>query len=375
MPARAVGGKAPDRLRIGLVAAPWVPVPPTHYGGTEGVIDTLARGLHARGHDVTLFTVGDATCPVPRAWVYEHPMTPMGAVIPELFQVTSAYETLAGCDVVHDHTNAGPLWAGGRPGMPPVVATNHGEFTREARALYAAAARLGVAVVAISEDHRSRAGEAQVSAVIHHGLDTDRIRVGTGGGGYALFLGRFTVEKGAHLAIEIARRAGVPLRIAGKMREPDEKAYFEARIEPELGTDVVYLGEISPQERDRELAGSLALVNPIQWDEPFGLVMIESLACGTPVISFPRGAAPEIVRDGVTGFLVDDVQDAARALGEVSRIDRAACRADVEVRFSARRMVDDYLALYRRVIALGGAPVGPTTRRGHGVGPRPALAS
>lgn len=337
-------------LRIGLVAPPWVEVPPPKYGGTESVLDTLARGLVARGHRVTLYTVGDSTCPVDRAWVNEHAVTPMGSTVAELFQVTAAYEALSDCDVIHDHTDAGPLWAGGRSGMPPIVATNHNAFTRERSALYATAARLGVSVVAISEHHRATAQGVPDVQVVHNGIDVDRFPVGPGTGGYAVFVGRFSPAKGPAEAIAIARAAGVPLHLAGKMRDPDEQEYFQRFVEPELDDDIVYLGEIGAEQRDRELGGAVALVNPIQWDEPFGLAMVESMACGTPVVAFPNGAAPEIVRDGVNGYLVDDVDSGAAALAAISRLDRSTCRADVEERFSAEHMVRAYEEVYRRAV-------------------------
>lgn len=338
-------------LRIGLLAPPWLPVPPPRYGGTETVIDTLARGLQARGHDVTLFTVADSTCPVSRAWVYEHGPESMQTTVEELFHVTSGYARLAGCDVVHDHTDAGPAWAAARPGVPPIVATNHNAFGTERTALYAHAAGQGVEVVAISEHHRDTAPTIPGLHVVHNGIDVDAFPVGAGRGGYAMFVGRFSPEKGPAEAIAIARAAGIPLRIASKMRSVAEQEYFEAHVRPELGADVVYLGEIDSAERDRELGDALALVNPIQWDEPFGLAMVEALACGTPVVSFRNGAATEIVREGVTGFLVDDVTSAARALADAAGLDRGACRADVEERFSARRMVDGYLQVYDKAIA------------------------
>ncbi len=356
------------------MAPPWALVPPQAYGGTEGVLDVLARGLLARGHGVVLYTVGDSTCPVPRAWVHEHAVAPMNQSLAELVHVVSAYRSLRDCDIVHDHTLAGPLWAGGRRQFPPIVVTNHGLFSRQHRVLFAAAAQLGVAIVAISEDQRRRAGPVPVAAVVRHGLDIDAFPVGRGDGGYAMWVGRFSPGKGAAEAIEIARRAGVPLRIAGKMHDLEEREYFHANVEPALGEDVVNLGEISPAERDEHLRHAVALLNPIQWDEPFGLVMVEALACGTPVVAFPRGAAPEIVRDGVTGFLVDDVRAAARALHRSGRLERATCRADAVQRFSAGRMVDEYVAVYRRVLDRRPAAALPTPRAGHGREPDPSTA-
>ncbi len=160
-----------------------------------------------------------------------------------------------------------------------------------------------------------------------------------------------TAHQGVAEAIRIAREGGIPLRIAAQLRTPAERAYYEAHVRPEEGPDVEYLGEVSPAERDQLVGGALALLNPIQWPEPFGLVMVEAMACGTPVIAYPNGAAPEIVTDGRTGFLCQDWRDAARALREVHRLDRAACRAEAQGYFSAERMVSDYVALYEDVLA------------------------
>lgn len=339
-------------MKIGLVAPPWVPVPPRGYGGTESVVDTLARGLQDAGHEVMLFTTGDATCPVPRRSVFGVPPEPMGSANFELRQVQAAYEEFAGVDVLHDHTVVGPVWAAANRVRTPVVVTVHNAFTPTNRALYDSLARWA-SVNCISHDQRASAPEIPVAAVIHHGLDLGHYAEGRGSGGYALALGRLAPEKGIREAIEIARRAGLPLRIAAKMRESGELRYFRECVEPLLGPDIVFLGEIGPEERNRELAGAVALINPIRWREPFGLAMIESMACGTPVIAFPHGAAPEIVRHGVTGFLCADVSEAAEALRGISTLDRSGCRAHVEERFSGSRMVADYLELYRQVLDVG----------------------
>jgi glycosyltransferase involved in cell wall biosynthesis len=354
-------------MRVGLIAPPWACVPPRSYGGTEGVVDTLARGLRDAGHDVVLYATGDSTCPVERRWTYPTPAEPMGLTPLELRHVQSAYAALEGCDVIHDHTTVGPVWAQARGDLPPIVTTVHCVFSTEARALYADLARWGVTVNAISQDQRDSAPEVPVAAVIHHGLDTERFELGAGDGGYALFLGRCAPEKGMHEAIEIARRGGLRLRLAAKMRAPDEQRYFERFIEPHLGPDVESIGEIGPAERVRELAGASVLLNPIAWREPFGLVMIEALACGTPVLSYPAGAAPEIVAHGTTGFLCRDVDEAVSVLPDVPALDRGACRRSVEERFSARRMTDDYVRLYRAAIR--------GRRTADDGDPRPSLAS
>ena len=354
-------------LRIGLVAPPFVPVPPTTYGGTEGFIDTLARGLLAEGHDVRLFTIGDSTCPVERRWVFGSAPEPMGLALHEAVHVRAAYDDLVDYDVIHDNTTIGPIWATATDHPRPVVVTCHGVLDPVSTPLYADLARWA-AFVAISHDQRATAPAVPFAAVIHHGLEPDRFPVGDGSGGYVVFLGRLASEKGAEAALEIARSAGVPLRLAAKMREPAEREYFERFVRPRIGPDVEFLGEISPDERNRLLGGAVALLNPITWAEPFGLVMIEAMACGTPVISFPQGAAPEIVEDGITGFLCDDADEAVDALERVGGLDRAACRAHIETEFSASVMVSRYERLYHEVIAgrstPGARPVAGSPLRG-----------
>ncbi len=338
-------------MRIGLISTPWVPVPPPAYGGTEEVVDSLARGLVAAGHDVILFTTGDSTCPVPKEWVFEVPATPMGTVVAEARHVIAAYDAVAGLDVVHDHTVFGPLYAERYPRLP-VVTTNHGPFTDDARAIYARIA-MRAAVVAISHHQRSQAPEVPIAKVIHHGIHLDDFPLGNGDGGYILFLGRMAAEKGAHRAIAVAQRAGVPLVIAAKMREQDECDYFHERIEPMLGRNTQYVGEANAEQRKELLRSARALIDPIRWPEPFGLVMIEAMACGTPVIVFPEGAAPEIVEDGKTGFICDDENGMIDAVGHIDAIERRACRSAVEERFTAERMALDHLDLYEEVIARG----------------------
>ncbi|HET7821788.1 MAG TPA: glycosyltransferase family 4 protein [Ornithinibacter sp.] len=325
-------------------------MPPTTYGGTEGFLDTLARGLLADGHEIRLFTIGDSTCPVPRCWVFGSAPEPMGLALHEAVQVRAAYDDLVDCEVIHDNTTIGPMWATATDHPCPVVVTCHGALNAVNTPLYADLARWA-SFVAISRHQRASAPSVPFATVIHHGLDPDRFPVGDGSGGYAMFLGRLAPEKGAVAALEIARRSGMPLRLAAKMREPAEREYFERFVRPRLGRDVEFLGEITPDERNRQLGGAVALLNPITWAEPFGLVMVEAMVCGTPVISYPNGAAPEIVEDGTTGFLCDGVDEAVAALGKVGGLDRTACRAHVEAEFSASLMVSRYERLYRKVIA------------------------
>lgn len=335
-------------MRIGLIAPPWLPVPPPSYGGTEQVLDTLARGLQDTGHDVVLFTTGDSSCPTPRRHVYpKAERDRLGDTVPELFHTLCAYEALADRDVIHDHTIAGLLVAD-RLGGPPVVATAHSAFSEELVKIYSTVQER-VSIVAISADQAARAPDLTISRVIHHGLDADAFSIGSGTGGYLLFLGRMSPDKGAHIAAQVARAANRRLLIAAKLQSPLEQHYFDEQVAPLLGDDVIHLGEVDGTMKRDLLEGAEALVNPIRWPEPFGLVMIEALACGTPVITFPEGASPEIVEHGKTGFLCGDESEMVQALGCVDQVDRRVCRRSFEERFSARRMVQSYLDLYREL--------------------------
>jgi len=336
-------------VRVAIIAPPWLPVPPTGYGGTEMVLDSLARGLDAAGHDVLLFTTGDSTCPVPRAFVFERALGvgTLGAA-GELRHVITAYQLLGEYDVVHDHTLVGTVYADRMPWLP-VVTTNHGPFDSDLTALYRTVSQR-VPVIAISHHQAATAHGVNLAGVIHHGLDCDRYRPGDGSGGYALFLGRMSPDKGVHVAVEAARAVGMPLLIAAKMREKAEQDYFEDRVSPLLGRDVEYLGEVDQTDKLRLLGEAACLLNPISWPEPFGMVMIEALASGTPVVATPAGAAPEIVTPGVTGFLAADPAGIEEALGKIGTIDRTACRREAEQRFSAERMVADHVRVYEQVI-------------------------
>jgi glycosyltransferase involved in cell wall biosynthesis len=337
-------------MRIGLIAPPWIPVPPPAYGGTEEVIDDLARGLTALGHDVRLFTVGESTCPVPRRWLYPSPAEPIGDRFREAAHVLAAYQALADTDIIHDHTELGPLLAA-RRGIPhpPVVTTVHGPVTPRNRRTLAEAAR-HASIVAISHAHARSFGDVPVAAVIHHGIDLDIHQPGPGTGGYLLFIGRMSAEKGVHHAVRVARRAGWPLVIAAKIREPAERAYFDQQVRPLLGPDADMRAEQPLAARVDLMGHAAALLNPITWPEPFGLVMVQALATATPVLAFPNGAAPEIVDHGRTGYLCRDEDEMTAAVTRVPQIDRWQCRAAAERRFSLARMAADYDRLYRAIL-------------------------
>jgi len=340
-------------MRIGLIAPPWVPVPPPAYGGTEVVIDNLARGLQELGNEVRLFTVGESQCPVPTDYLYPKAIAPIGVTVPETAHALAAYESLADMDIIHDHTFLGPLISGLR-GMrrPPVVHTNHGPFTGETQPVLSEIAR-HASIVAISQSQADQAemyGGAEIAGVIHHGIDLDLYKAGPGGGGYVMFIGRMSPDKGVHHAIRIAKKAGKRLILSTKMREDNEIAYFESEIKPLLDPGDEMPAEIPQERRIELLRGADAMLNPITWREPFGLVMAEALACGTPVLAFPNGAAPEIIEPGRTGFLCRDEGEMISAIDRVGEIDRKQCRRAAEQRFSLQRMAREHDRLYRRLL-------------------------
>jgi glycosyltransferase involved in cell wall biosynthesis len=336
-------------VRIAIIAPPWLPVPAPAYGGTEAVIDELARGLQAAGHDVLLVCHPDSTCDVPKASVIPaEDAVRMGRASIELEHAIGAYELVQGADVVHDHTLAGPLHSIRFPHLP-IVTTNHNPFTRTANVLYGAVVPR-VALVAISHSHAAST-PVPVDAVVHHGVDIDSFPFGKGDGGYVAMLARMAPDKGVHRAVAVAQAAGMRLKIAAKMREPREHEYFDEFVRPHLGDDIIYLGEIDAVDKRELLASAVALLNPISWREPFGMAMLESLACGTPVVGCPAGAAPEIVEHGVTGFLGDTDAELVAGLLAIDGIDRAVCRAQARLHFSVERMVDGYVQVYERQIS------------------------
>jgi glycosyltransferase involved in cell wall biosynthesis len=274
----------------------------------------------------------------------------MGAAEHEGAHVLAAYEALRDVDVVHDHTVLGPLvgppWCA-RTG--PIVTTLHGPWNASVQRVYC---RTGqhAALVAISRSQRDSMRGLPFAAVIHHGVDVDLYREGPGGGGYLLFVGRMNPDKGVHRAVRIARDAGLPLIVVTKMWEQPERDYFDAQVRPLLHDGVELRFDTEPEERVELLRHAEALLDPIDWPEPFGLAMAEALACGTPVLVSPRGAAPEIVVDGVTGFLRESDAELVEAAGRVGELSRQACREAAVRDFSVERMVRDHELLYERLI-------------------------
>lgn len=339
-------------MRIALVAPPWYPVPPDRYGGIEAVVGQLADGLVATGHHVVLVAAGHGRT---RAQVvlrsYPTPQSArLGDALPEVVHAAFVRQALRDLDVdlVHDHSTAGPLTAAGR--STPTVVTAHndvtGEFGRILRHLGG-----DVAPVAISRSQRRTAPDLPWVGVVHNGIDVSSYAFRDTKDDYVLFLGRTSPAKGAHVAIDAARAAGRRILLAAKCLEQVEQDYFSAEIEPRLGPGVEWLGEVTAAEKTVLLAGASALLFPVAWDEPFGLVMVEAMASGTPVVALRRGAVGEVVVDGVTGWVCDDPHELPVALARVDELAPAACRAHVERFFSTRAMVGAYERVYRDVLS------------------------
>jgi len=359
------GRGARSRLRIGLLAPPWVPVPPPSYGGIEQVVATLAEGLAERGHEVVLVAApGSSVAGVEMV----SPLVALPGIIgeqaPDWRHALAGLDALDDVDVVIDHS--GPLGAllTSRLRAPGLHVT-HGPLDPVPTEIYAGIARHSpqLRLVAISEAQRSMAPGLPFAGVRHNGLALDTAPFRVTSDGYLAFLGRMSPDKGPAEAIRIARRAGLPLMIGAKCREPAEHAYFAEHVEPELGPDVVWLGELNAAKKYELLAGARALVFPISWPEPFGMVMIEAMACGTPVLATAHGSVPEVVADGVTGFVRATADELVEAVGRIGEIDRRACRRRVAELFSADAMTAGYEDLAHAAMAARVQPAAARTHR------------
>jgi glycosyltransferase involved in cell wall biosynthesis len=339
-------------LRIAMVAPLFESVPPRLYGGTERFVSWLTEELVRQGHFVTLFASGDSRtrarlrAPVPCAIRLDpgckDPWPAHVLLLDELLENASHF------DVIHFNTEHWHLPFCRRFKLP-ALSTMHGRLDLpELVPLYRRF--LEAPLVSISDAQRSPLEFANWVATVHHGLPPGSLKGGEKPGSYLAFLGRISPEKGPERAIRIARRAGIPLRIAAKVDKADQE-YYEAIVKPELGAGggVEYIGEIADKEKSEFLGNALALLFPIDWPEPFGLVMIESMACGTPVIAYRRGSVPEILEDGVTARLVENEDEAVAAARDIGRLDRKAIRRMFEKRFTVQRMASDYVELYRGI--------------------------
>ena len=332
-------------MRIAIIAPPFIPVPPVNYGGTELFIAHLARGLTARGHRVTVYANGQSRLPCEVRWIYEEadwpPADPANATLKHLTHVSWAMREVSDrFDVVHLNDAMGTFFT---PfANVPAVKTLHHPHEPALTELYRRHPQ--ITYVAISMDQRRREPLSRIRT-IPHGIDVERYRFESRKQGYLAFLGRIAPIKGTHVAIEVARASGLPLKIAGEI-QPIFRDYWEREIEPHVdGRQIEYVGEVGFDAKSELLAHARALLFPIEWDEPFGLVMIEAMACGTPVLALPGGAVREVVEDGITGYVCRDAADMAAHAVRLA-IDPVRCRRRAETRFHVDLMVRRYEALF-----------------------------
>lgn len=360
-------------LRVAMLAPPWIAVPPRGYGGVEEVVGLLCETLVARGHDVTLFAApGSRSAACVQTLLESAHADTIGSALYESDHVASAFDAIDEAadrgdpfDVIHDHSGFTAVAMASRVSTP-VVHTLHGALTGETARFYERHARK-VQLVAISQSQVEHAlPGVRAVAVVSNPIAVDRWPLGTQKDDYVLWIGRMDPVKGAHRAIKAARLAGRPLVLAGPVQTGQQAAYFRERIEPHIdGRRVRYVGEVAGAAKQRLYARAAAMLMPIRWDEPFGMVMIEALACGTPVIAFPEGAAREIVIDGRNGMLVADEAEMARAIGRVGAIDPHHCRHSVRTRYDAAITADGYEAVYRHAAGFGHLPIPPGRQRGN----------
>jgi len=335
-------------MRVGMLAPISWRVPPRHYGPWELVVSLLTEGLVERGVDVTLFATADsvtsarldAVCPRP---LMEDPS--LDAKVWEALHLANAFEHAGALDLVHNHYDFLPLTYS-RLISTPLVTTIHGFSSDRIRTVYR---RYDDRVAYVSISDADRDPDLSYAATVYHGIDLSDFTFRDGPGRRLVFLGRIHPDKGVADAIAVAEAVGLPLVIAGIVHD---REYFDREIAPRLdGEAVRYVGPIGPRDRDTLLGSAVALLHLVEFPEPFGLSMIEAMACGTPVIARRRGSVPEVIDEGVTGFVVDDVAGAVAAVDRVRSLDRRGVRTRAAERFSRDRMVDDYLRVYERVLA------------------------
>jgi glycosyltransferase involved in cell wall biosynthesis len=354
-------------MRIGQISPLMEAVPPKFYGGTERIVAYLADALVAMGHDVTLFASGDSVTTATLAAAYPQALrldpTIRDHIAPLIVMLETVAQRAGEFDVIHLHCDY-LGYSALRRASAPFLATLHGRLDLpELKPLYRVFS--DVPVVSISDAQRVPLPQAHYIATVPHGLPERLLLPGSGAGGYLAFLGRISPEKAPDRAIRIAALAGMKLKIAAKVDRVDQE-YFKEEIEPLLAQPhVEFVGEISEAQKSEFLGNAVGLVFPIAWREPFGLAMIEAMACGTPVVAIRNGSVPEVVDEGVTGFISANEREAAAAARRLHLLDRARIRQVFEERFTAQRMAGDYVSLYRRLIAGRKAARNDLTRRKH----------
>ncbi len=338
-------------MRLAIIAPPFIPIPPMMYGGTESFLAQLALGLQARGVDVTVYTNGEATLPVKLKWLYTESEWPIKGEIYGNFKdinhcAWAMRDAMEDSDIIH--INGAPALAQSRFVKQPIVNTVHHPFEQNLTDFYRYYP--GVHFVCISEFQRKQ-HRLPNSRTIHHGIDMRLYQMVERKQPYLSFIGRVAPVKGVHLAIQVAKLSGIPLKIAGQV-QPVFNDYFEHEVKPHIdGKFIEFVGEADLAAKNELLGNSLAMLFPIQWHEPFGLVMAEAMACGTPVVALRGGSVDEVVREGVSGNVCTSVEEMASRVKSLA-FDAHQVRAFAEENFSLDRMVDDYIRLYTEITAV-----------------------
>lgn len=348
-------------MRVALIAPPFLPVPPRKYGGTELFIGQLAEGLQTKGADVVVYTISESTVGVETRWYYKDAQWPIkGEVYDNLKDMNHASwairDAADDCEIIHLHNVPALMFT--RYVRSHFVYTMHHVHEEGLSEMYAHFP--DVEFVTISDFQRQQEKLARVRT-IHHGVDLSLYQFRERKQEYLCFLGRIAPIKGTHLAIEVAKKTGIPLKIAGEV-QPLFQDYFDTQVKPHIdGKFIELVGEVDLKAKNELLGNSLAMLFPIQWNEPFGLVMIEAMACGTPVLALPGGSVEEVVRDGISGFVCNSLDDmASRATQSLPAIKAQTVRDYCQQYFSLERMVSDYLGLYQQLV--GDASPRGTTR-------------
>lgn len=338
-------------MKILIVSPPWIRVPPLGYGGIELVVGLLADELAKRGHDVTLFATGDSDTQAKLDYLFEEGQTSkLGMTLYDAMQVSEAYKSADEFDIVHDHSGfIGVAFA--HTVKPPVLHTLHGPFTNDTTRFYEHF-KDACYYNAISEYQKSCLPTLNYVETVYNAVDVHKYEFSEEKDDYLILVSRVSPNKGTHLAIQVAKELGEKLILVGKI-DPIDMDYFTTQVAPEVdGDQIIFTGEVGDAEKRELLKRAKCFVFPIQWPEPFGLVMAEAMACGTPAVVIRNGSSPEVVADGTTGFVVDTLNEMLDAVKRAGEIDPRACREHVEKNFSPAKMADVYEANYRRILGL-----------------------
>ncbi len=343
-------------MRIAQIAPIIERVPPKKYGGTERVIHALTEELVRRGHEVTLFASGDSKTSATLASVFPRGLREArlkdiyGANMPTMLSLGLAYQRQDEFDIIHDHLVPLSLPIA-NIARTPVVATNHGPFTPENRKIFQALT--SPYIVSISESQAYPVPGIHHVGTVYNGLPMEHYPFSGEHEGYLLYVGRISMEKGVHFAIETAQQLNLPLIIAAKL-DPVDQPYFKEYVEPNLSEQIQWIGEVDEEKRNQLMSKAMCFLHPVTWREPFGLTMIEAMSCGAPVVAFDKGSVPEIIKNGETGYVVQDIEGMMDAVNSIHQIDRSKCREYALSTFNDKKMADGYEAVYKKILGQEG---------------------